>query len=62
VLLLLLLLLQVPSAHRGFLARSKAVPIQQLLALAQGSGRRLVLCGHSLVSLLDAGWYQHRLG
>jgi hypothetical protein len=41
--------LQVPSAHRGFLARSKAVPIQQLLALAQGSGRRLVLCGHSLV-------------
>ncbi|KAF6262739.1 hypothetical protein COO60DRAFT_1699155 [Scenedesmus sp. NREL 46B-D3] len=39
---------EAPSAHRGFLARSKAVPIQQLLALAQGSGRRLVLCGHSL--------------
>ncbi|KAF8058465.1 hypothetical protein HT031_005589 [Scenedesmus sp. PABB004] len=38
----------VPTAHRGFLARSKAVPIEQLQALAQASGRRLVLCGHSL--------------
>eukprot|EP00879_Flechtneria_rotunda_P014549 GHRR01015204.1.p1 GENE.GHRR01015204.1~~GHRR01015204.1.p1 ORF type:complete len:259 (+),score=66.55 GHRR01015204.1:88-864(+) len=43
---------EVPSAHRGFLARSKTVPIEQLQALAQSSGRRLVLCGHSLVSSL----------
>jgi len=46
--------LQVPSAHRGFLARAKTVPLQQLQALAAGSGRRLVLCGHSLVSAAAA--------
>lgn len=44
---------EVPSAHRGFLARAKSVPINQLQALAEGSGRRLVLCGHSLVRFED---------
>jgi hypothetical protein len=41
---------QQPSAHRGFLARAKAVPVEELQDLAAASGRRLVLCGHSLVS------------
>lgn len=40
---------QVPSAHRGFLARARAVPVEALAELAAASGRRLVLCGHSLV-------------
>lgn len=52
---LLLLLVQIPAAHRGFLARAKAVPLEQLAALAAASGRRLVLCGHSLVRILPCG-------
>jgi pimeloyl-ACP methyl ester carboxylesterase len=39
---------QVPTAHRGFLARSRTINIDQLHALAEASGKRLVLCGHSL--------------
>jgi hypothetical protein len=38
----------VPAAHAGFLERSRAVDIEQLNELASTSGRRLVLCGHSL--------------
>ncbi|KAI8463206.1 MAG: hypothetical protein J3K34DRAFT_496264 [Monoraphidium minutum] len=38
----------VPTAHRGFLARSKAIDVSGLYQLAQDSGRSLVLCGHSL--------------
>lgn len=38
----------VPAAHAGFLERSRAVNIEQLNELATSSGRRLVLCGHSL--------------
>lgn len=37
-----------PAAHRGFLARARAIHIEQLYELAVSSGRRLVLCGHSL--------------
>jgi pimeloyl-ACP methyl ester carboxylesterase len=40
--------LQVPTAHRGFLARSRTINIDQLHSLAEASGKRLVLCGHSL--------------
>ncbi len=39
---------QVPTAHRGFLARSKAIDVLQLYRAASESGRHLVLCGHSL--------------
>ena len=38
----------VPAAHAGFLKRARAVNIEQLNDLASQSGRRLVLCGHSL--------------
>lgn len=47
---------EVPSAHRGFLARAKSVPVEELQQLAAASGRRLVLCGHSLVSLFAFAW------
>jgi hypothetical protein len=34
-----------PSAHRGFLNRARAVPIESLYHLACRRGRRLVLTG-----------------
>jgi hypothetical protein len=39
---------QIPTAHRGFLARSRAINMDHLHQLAASSGKRLVLCGHSL--------------
>ncbi|MEW5314731.1 MAG: hypothetical protein WDW38_006203 [Sanguina aurantia] len=38
----------IPAAHRGFLSRARAIQVEQLYELAQSTGRRLVLCGHSL--------------
>ena len=38
----------IPAAHGGFLQRARAINIEQLHQLAASSGRRLVLCGHSL--------------
>ena len=38
----------VPAAHGGFLQRARTINVQQLHELAASSGRRLVLCGHSL--------------
>ncbi|ESQ49294.1 hypothetical protein EUTSA_v10019992mg [Eutrema salsugineum] len=37
-----------PAAHRGFLARAKAIPALELYRLAQKKKQKLVLCGHSL--------------
>lgn len=37
-------------AHRGFLARSRRIPIEALYAHARGQGKRLVLCGMFLSS------------
>lgn len=51
---------EVPAVHLGFLARAKSVPVEGLQQLAAASGRRLVLCRHSLVSVLKAG--QMRFG
>jgi predicted lipase len=39
---------QVPTAHRGFLARSKSIDVEALYQMALDSNRHLVLCGHSL--------------
>ena len=36
---------EMPSAHRGFLARARGIPIQYLYAHARSQGLRLVLCG-----------------
>lgn len=35
-------------AHRGFLARSRHIPVEALYAHATSQGKTLVLCGHSL--------------
>lgn len=35
-------------AHRGFLARARSIPIQQLYAEARARGKRLVLTGEQL--------------
>jgi hypothetical protein len=37
-----------PAAHRGFLSRARAVPVEALYAAARARGKRLVLTGHSL--------------
>ncbi|KAL2611034.1 hypothetical protein R1flu_022726 [Riccia fluitans] len=37
-----------PSAHRGFLARSRYIPAEDIYRLAQKKNYKLVLCGHSL--------------
>eukprot|EP00951_Prasinocladus_malaysianus_P029160 scaffold267949_cov19-Prasinocladus_malaysianus.AAC.1 len=34
-----------PAAHRGFLARSNAIPIKEMYEHARASGLHLVLCG-----------------
>eukprot|EP00892_Ulva_mutabilis_P003885 jgi/Ulvmu1/1869/UM012_0025.1 len=34
--------------HQGFMARSQHIPIKQLYEHARSSGKRLLLCGHSL--------------
>ena len=36
------------AAHRGFLARSRSIPIQSLYQEARSRGKRLVLCGEPL--------------
>lgn len=36
---------QFPAAHRGFLTRSRGIPIDALFHEAQRRGKRLVLCG-----------------
>jgi len=36
-------------AHRGFLARARGIPVEALYAHAARQGRRLVLCGKTLV-------------
>ena len=36
---------QIPAAHRGFLTRSRGIPIDALFHEAQRRGKRLVLCG-----------------
>ena len=40
-----------PAVHRGFLERSRRVPVERLLSQAQKQNKRLLLCGH--VRLLD---------
>ena len=37
-----------PSAHRGFLNRARAVPVESLYDMACRQGRRLVLTGAAL--------------
>jgi hypothetical protein len=37
--------LEVPAAHRGFLSRAQAIPIERLYQHARAQGKRLVLCG-----------------
>ncbi|KAL3682223.1 hypothetical protein R1sor_000245 [Riccia sorocarpa] len=37
-----------PSAHRGFLARARNIPAEDIYRLAQKKNYKLVLCGHSL--------------
>ncbi|GBF95558.1 triacylglycerol lipase [Raphidocelis subcapitata] len=37
-----------PAAHGGFSGRSLAVPLESLYSQAAATGKRLVLCGHSL--------------
>lgn len=36
---------KMPAAHRGFLSRARAIPIDSLYAEAARRGKRLVLCG-----------------
>ena len=35
-----------PAAHRGFLERSRRVPVERLLHQAQMQNKKLLLCGH----------------
>lgn len=34
-----------PAAHRGYLGRSRHIPVEELFATAQSKGKRLILCG-----------------
>ena len=53
-----------PAAHRGFLDRARAIPVDSLYAEARAKGKRLVFTGHSLggaVSQLCALQLLHRV-
>ncbi len=47
----------IPAAHSGFLKRARSTNVEQLYELAALSGRKLVLCGHSL-GQCAMGWVE----